>query len=88
MKITVSPRAEKELKNISKVDQIAIVKKIKSLPKLGSKQKIEKLKGYNNIFRIRIGDYRIIYRKKASEIYIVLIGHRKHIYQLLKQLFK
>lgn len=88
MRIVVSPRAEKELRRISKVDQIAVVKKIRSLSGTQSQQKAEVLKGYKNIIRIRIGDYRIVYRKRGSDIYIVLIGHRKHVYQLLKQLFK
>ena len=86
MKITISPRAEKELKNLSKINQIAITKKIRSLPR---NQLIseERLKGYKNIFRVRVGDYRIVYKKTLQEVFIVLIGHRKNIYDLLKRLF-
>lgn len=88
MKIVVSPRAEKELKRVSKIDQIALVRKIKSIPKSSFSSRIEKLKGYENIFRLRIGNYRIVYRKKAKEIYIILIGHRKDVYHILKHLLK
>lgn len=87
MKITVSPRAEKELKKIHSIDQIAVVKKIRSLQESSISQKKEKLAGYINIFRIRIGQYRIVYRERKDEIYIILIGHRKDIYQLLRQFF-
>jgi mRNA interferase RelE/StbE len=86
MKITISPRAEKELKKLSKLNQLAIANKIRSLVG-GSIPNEEKLSGYKNIYRVRVGDYRIVFKKTASELYIVLIGHRKEIYDLLKRLF-
>lgn len=86
MKLSISPRAEKELKRLSKIDQIAVAKKIRSLclpPILNE----EKLSGYKNIFRVRVGSIRIVYRRTLQEIFIILIAHRKEIYKLLKQLF-
>lgn len=86
MKLVISPRAEKELKKLSKIDQIAVARKIRSLclpPILNE----EKLSGYKNIFRVRVGNFRIVYKKTFQEIFIVLIGHRKDIYKLFKQLF-
>lgn len=38
---------------------------------------VKKLKGSENIFRVRKGDIRIIYRKKGKEIFILDIGRRK-----------
>jgi mRNA interferase RelE/StbE len=73
MNITISSRAEKELRKIGKMDQIALAKKIRSLAS-------------TDIFRVRIGIYRIVFRKTKEEIYIILIGHRKDIYQKVKQL--
>lgn len=87
MRIIISPRAEKALHNISKVDQIAIARKIRLIPEIKSREQEERLKGYKNIYRVRLGDYRIVYRRTVSEIYIILIGHRKEIYDLLKNLF-
>ena len=86
MKVIISPRAEKNLKRLSKIDQIAIVKKIRELKDRQIIQE-EKLKGFPNIFRARVGDFRIVFRHDSSEIYIILIGHRKDIYDLLKRLF-
>ncbi|PIV11351.1 type II toxin-antitoxin system mRNA interferase toxin, RelE/StbE family [Candidatus Roizmanbacteria bacterium CG_4_10_14_0_8_um_filter_36_36] len=87
MKIIISSRAEKELRKISKIDQIAIIRKIRSIKDSSTILNEEKLSGYKNIFRVRIGQYRVVYRKSINEIYIILIGHRKDIYHLLKQLF-
>ncbi len=36
------------------------------------------LKGYK---KLRVGDYRIIYRIEKSDILIFKIGHRKEVYQ-------
>ncbi|OGK18704.1 hypothetical protein A3D80_01245 [Candidatus Roizmanbacteria bacterium RIFCSPHIGHO2_02_FULL_40_13b] len=87
MRITLSSRAKKELKKIQKIDQISLVKKLKSLTDPSLQKKGEKLTGYSDMFRVRVGDYRIVYKEMKGEVYIVLIGHRKDIYQLLRQFF-
>lgn len=86
MKISISPLAEKQLRKISKPDQIAIGQKIISLREESAFLQEEKLQGYNNIFRVRVGDYRIVYKKILPEIYIILIRHRKDVYRLVKEL--
>ena len=88
MKIILSAKAEKILRKLPKIDQIAIARKIRLIPQIKNNQQEEKLKGFQNIYRIRIGDYRIVYRKTISEVYIILLGHRKDIYDFLKQLFR
>lgn len=85
MKITLLPRAEKELRKLPKFDQIAVASKIRSLPVppvLGE----EKLTGYPRVYRVRVGNYRIVYQKTSESIVIVLIRHRKDVYRLLKEL--
>lgn len=86
MKVILSPRAEKQLRKLAKIDQIAVAKKIRQIKDEQDKGKPEKLKGYKSIFRIRVGNYRIVYRTVRNEVYIVLMGHRKDIYELLRQL--
>jgi mRNA interferase RelE/StbE len=87
MKIIVSSRAKKELKKITKIDQIAAARKIKSL-KENLIVNEEKLSGLKDIFRVRVGSYRIVYKKISQEIYIVLIHHRKDVYRIVNQLLK
>ena len=89
MKCTIASRAEKQFKKLPKIDQIAITRKIRSLsglPRTITKE--EKLSGYSNIYRVRIGQYRIVYRKTAEEIYIVVIHHRRDVYQLVRRVFE
>lgn len=85
MKITIVPRAEKELRKIPKFDQIAIAAKIRSLPE-PSLAGEEKLAGFPHIYRVRVGHYRIVYKKGRDEIVIVLIRHRKDVYRMLTEI--
>lgn len=45
--------------------------------------KIKKLKGPNDLYRIRLGDYRLVYeiRDKRLVIVIVKIGNRRDVYK-------
>ncbi len=46
-------------------------------------QGVEKLSGYEDRYRVREGDYRIVYtiRDAALIVLIVRVGHRKDIYR-------
>ena len=87
MKAVLSPKAEKQLKKLSKINQIAIAKKIRSIRDSTDIINEEKLRGLKNIYRIRVGDLRIVYKKTKKQIFIVLIHHRRDVYRLLKRLF-
>lgn len=85
MKITILPRAEKELRKLPKFDQIAIAQKIRALPdpKIAGE---EKLSGFSHVYRARVGNYRIVYKKTSESIVIVLIRHRRDVYRMLKDI--
>lgn len=85
MKVYLSGKAEKQFRNFGKALQIILAKRIRELGG-GESLHEEKLSGLKNIYRTRVGDYRIVYRKTAVEIFIVSIGHRREIYRLLKDL--
>ena len=86
MNIIISPRAEKELQKLPKFDQIAIAKKIRLLTQTSISGE-EKLAGYPRCYRVRVGNYRIVYRKTDS-IFIILIGTRRDIYRALGDLLR
>lgn len=86
MIVRISSSAEKQFRNLSKVDQIILAKKIRSLSDIKQVISEEKLKGYKGIYRVRIGNFRIVYRRGLEEIFIILIGHRKEVYDNLRRL--
>jgi mRNA interferase RelE/StbE len=44
---------------------------------------VEKIKGEDDIYRIRVGDYRILYEVGDKELIICIIetGHRREVYR-------
>jgi mRNA interferase RelE/StbE len=45
--------------------------------------KVKKLKGAEDLYRIRLGEYRIVYeiRKKRLVILVIKIGNRREVYR-------
>lgn len=41
----------------------------------------KKLKGYKDVYRFRVGDYRIVFRFSENEITLLFVKHRKDIYE-------
>ena len=83
MSVVVSPRAEKQIRKLAKFDQMAILDKIELLPETSN---VKKLGGYDNLYRVRVGNYRIVYREFGDECYVELVGHRKDVYKKLLRL--
>lgn len=77
-------RAVKDLKRIDRPFQKIIKEKLNILKENPEilKNNITALKGEDDLFRLRAGNYRIIFKKeeKALVILIIRIGHRKDIY--------
>ncbi len=81
--IIFSDNALKQLKKLEKPLQkriIAVLERIRMRPE----QFVKKLVG-ETAYKVRVGDYRLIvdiaYERKS--IYVVLIGHRKNVYDKL-----
>ena len=73
---------EHALQNIEKLENSIgrrIVKKVEELSENPFSKDIKKLKGIND-FRLRVGDYRVIFYIEKDTIIILKVGHRKHIY--------
>lgn len=82
-KIAISATAERQLRKISREDAIRILRSISLLAVDPRPAGCRKMSGYEDIYRIRIGNYRVIYEIDGKRIVIVIlkIGHRKDIYR-------
>ncbi len=70
---------EHALQNIEKLESSItkrIFKKIEELSENPFSKDIKRLKGSND-FRLRIGDYRVIFSIEKETIIILKVGHRK-----------
>lgn len=81
--IEISRTAEKQLKKLPPADQRRVARAMLKLADEPFPRGSRKLSGYEDVFRIRVGRYRILYSiSERSLIIIVLkIGHRKEIYR-------
>jgi mRNA interferase RelE/StbE len=77
--ISYEKRALLELRKLDKLLAKRIIKKIKELENDPFSKDIKRLKGQSS-FRLRIGNYRILFELLESEIKILKVGHRKNIY--------
>ena len=83
-KILLKSSAAKEIQAVgSKEDRRRLVEKIAGLAVNPRSQKTEKLAGYDDRYRIRQGQYRIVYFIEDSrrEVTIFKVGHRKDVYR-------
>lgn len=81
-KIQITKSADKALKKIPNPDRKKIVIAISALSKNPYPPGSKKLKE-TNFYRIRSGNYRVIYsfEQKMFTILVIRIGHRKEIYK-------
>ncbi len=74
---------QKFLKNIPLPDQEKIVSKTKELALNPRPRGVTKLKEHSDEYRIRSGNYRIVYRIEDRKLIILVlkIAHRKEVYK-------
>jgi len=75
--------ARKNLRKLSPEVQGRIQIKIDELAREPRPNGVKKLKGEDNLYRIRVGDYRIIYEifDDVLLISVVEVGHRSNVYK-------
>ena len=85
--ISVKPTFEKRFQKVlDKKTQKQAAKAIRTLEHdpfgLTRIANIKKLKGQNNIYRLRVGDFRIFYEidKSKKEVILLTVEHRKDCY--------
>lgn len=79
-KVVIKKRAKKFIDKLPRNEKIRIVAAIEQLPDTGN---IKKIQGYDNLLRLRVGDYRIIYTVDNGELVIIVVdvGNRGEIYK-------
>jgi mRNA interferase RelE/StbE len=83
-RIELRRKAQRSLDKLPKSDFTAIIEAVKNLAESPRPKGVEKIKSAG-LWRIRYGDYRIVYSiDDDNKIIIILrIGHRREIYRSL-----
>jgi len=85
-RIEVSATAEKQIRKLRREDQIRVLRAIQALSAEPTPPGSRKVRGYEDVLRIRVGTYRILYRVVGRRLLIIIlkVGHRREIYRSLR----
>jgi len=81
--IEISRTAEKQLKKLPEKDQLRLVRAMLALSEEPHPRGSRKISGYDDVFRIRVGRFRVLYSVSERKLIILIlkIGHRKDVYR-------
>jgi mRNA interferase RelE/StbE len=81
--VEFSPGAERDFRKLAREIQLRLRPRIDALADNPRPSGAKKLKGRSEMWRIRAGDYRIVYeiRDRILVVLVVRIAHRREVYR-------
>jgi len=81
--VELTRTAEKQLRRIAKRHRVRLVEVIRGLADRPRPHGTRKLQGYDDVYRIRVGQYRVVYEILEDRVIVIVlkVGHRKDIYK-------
>ena len=81
--VQILPKAARQIKALSVDVRQDITLTIQSLANEPRPIGVKKLSGEKDIYRVRVGNYRVLYRivDKVLVVVVVSIGHRREVYR-------
>jgi mRNA interferase RelE/StbE len=85
--ILLSPSAARDLRKLDRKIRPRVAPRIDGLADDPRPPGSEKLSGYDGLFRIRAGDYRIVYAIEDARVLVVVLklGGRREIYERIRR---
>jgi mRNA interferase RelE/StbE len=85
--IRYAPAARRQLRKLDQADQRRLVTRIDHLADDPRPDGCRKLAGHQSLYRIRVGDFRIVYEVKNQEliVLIAMVSHRRDVYEEIKR---
>jgi mRNA interferase RelE/StbE len=82
-RVELSATAERQIRELDRSDQIRVLRAVRGLASEPHPRGSRKLTGYQDVYRIRVGPYRVIYGVEATRLLIILlkVGHRRDVYR-------
>ena len=78
--VELRPRAEKDLRNLQRQEQERIIDKLRLLVE-DLRGDIKRLVQFQPSYRLRVGDYRVLFEIESSKIVVYRILHRREAYR-------
>lgn len=82
-KVDLGPKARKFIRKQDTRIRQQLIRKLRELENDPRPEGCKRLQGHCDLYRIRSGDYRVIYTIKDNQllVLVVQIGHRREIYR-------
>ena len=77
--------AARELRGLEGSVRARVLVKIRALGSDPRPPGCRSVKGLPGYFRIRVGDYRVVYKVEETAVLIAKIGHRREVYERLAE---
>ncbi len=81
--VSLAPAADRQFRRLTVLIQQRIKPHIDALAADPRPAKVIKMEGEADLYRIRVGDYRIVYYiwDREGEVLVVKIAHRREVYR-------
>jgi len=81
--VKVVGAAKRQLKQFSKENKRRVLDAIEKLEQNPRPRGYKQLQGEENLFRVRVGDYRIIYEIHDTILFVLVltVAHRREVYR-------
>ena len=81
--VQISRTAERQLGRLDRGTRGRVAAAMLALAENPRPRGCRKLLGYNDVFRIRVGRYRLLYSVSGATVVIVIlkVGHRRNVYR-------
>ena len=81
--VSLAPAADRQFRKLTVLLQQRLKPHIDSLASNPRPPKVTKMEGESDLYRIRVGDYRIVYYilDREQEVLIVKIAYRREVYR-------
>ena len=82
MRLVITEKAEKDLADLDTATSQRIRTALKSMSNNPGNSDVKKLKGVKNLWRLRVGDFRVLLRIEGKKItvYALRVKHRREAY--------
>ena len=80
-RLVITNHAEKQLSKLPPATAKQIIISLSQFIFQPQKANLKKLKGYKNTWRIRVGNYRALFKIENNLVIVIKVGHRKDIYK-------
>lgn len=82
-RIEVTATAERQIRKLPRSDQVRVVRVIQTLAVDPRPAGCRKLSGHDDVFRVRVGRYRVLYSIEDRRLIIIVlkVGDRKDVYR-------